>query len=182
MINGKNVYLRMPELTDLQDIYDLVNIEENRSFLNIYRPMSKIEEENWIKDCTDKARTGEKYRFVIIDRKTNKVVGNCEIGSIDSIRRTAEIGITLNTKSQNKGYGPEALILLLKYGFMTLNLNLIEIGAISNNERAIHVYKDKLKFKEDARLRMRHYKNGKYHEDVILSMTREEYNKLYGSE
>jgi RimJ/RimL family protein N-acetyltransferase len=182
MINGKNVYLRMPELTDLEAIYELANIEENRDFLNMYRPLSKIEEESWIKDCTDKARIGEKYRFVVVDKKTNNVVGNCEIGHIDNIRRVAEIGITLNDKSQNKGFGPEALKLLLKYGFMTLNLNLIEIGAISSNDRAIHVYKDKLKFKEDARLRQRHYKNGKYYDDVILSMTREEYDKLYSSE
>ena len=124
----------------------------------------------------------EDDEFVVVDKETNIVVGNCEIGHIDSIRRIAEIGITLNNKYQNKGFGPEALTLLLKYGFMKLNLNLIEIGAISNNERAIHVYKDKLKFKEDARLRMRHYKNGKYYDDVTLSITREEYDKIYGSE
>lgn len=180
MINGKNVYLRLPELTDLEELYELANTEENRDFLNFYRPMSKIEEENWIKSCSDRASKGDAYPFVIIEKDTNKVVGTTDIDNIDKIARTGVLGITIKKEFQNKGYGPETLKLLMKWGFETLNLNLIIIDAISNNERAVHVYKDKLKFKHEATLRSRKYKNGKYYDYHILSMTKEEYEEMYG--
>lgn len=182
MINGKNIYLRMPELSDMEEIYELANNEENRNFLNLFRPMSKTDEESWVRKCTERAANLNAFSFVIVEKKTNNIVGTCGIDHIDMIARNGTIGILLREKFQNKGFGPEAITLLLKYGFMTLNLNLIEIGALSNNERAIHVYKDKLKFKEEARLRERKYKNGKYYDVLILSMTKKEYEQLYGKE
>jgi RimJ/RimL family protein N-acetyltransferase len=182
MINGENVYLRMPELTDLEAIYELANIEENRDFLNFYRPLSKMEEESWIKSCSEKAGKGDSYTFVIIEKNTNKVVGTTDINNIDIIPGTGVLGITIKKEFQNKGYGPETLKLLLKWGFKTLNLNLIIIEAIGNNERAVHVYKDKLKFKHEATLRNRKYKNGKFQDYHILSMTKEEYEEIYGKE
>jgi RimJ/RimL family protein N-acetyltransferase len=180
MINGKNVYLRLPELTDLEAIYELANTEENRGFLNFYRPMSKIEEENWIKHKIEEAGKGNAYVFAIMDKQTNGFLGVCELFNIDKIARLGTIGITLNKKNQEKGMGTEALKLVLKWGFESLNLNLIIIDAISNNERALHVYKDKLKFKHEATLRNRKYKNGKYYDFYILSMTKEEYEEMYG--
>ena len=180
MINGKNVYLRLPELSDLEELYELANIEENRDFLNFHRPMSRIDEDNWIKGVTEKASKGADYGFVIVEKKSQKVVGTTGIHNIKNIERMGTIGITIKKEFQEKGYGPEAIKLLLEWGFNTLNLNLIEIEAFSNNERAIHVYKDKLKFKEEAKLRMRHYKNGKYLDSVVLSMTKKEYEKMYG--
>lgn len=178
MINGKSVYLRLPELSDLEELYELANNEENRSFLNFHRPMSKIDEENWIRGVTEKASKGVDYGFVIVEKKSNKVVGTTGIHNIKQIQRMGTIGITIKKEFQEKGYGPESIKLLLKWGFDTLNLNLIGIEAFSTNERAIHVYRDKLKFKEEARLRMRHYKNGKYLDSVVLSMSREEYDEM----
>lgn len=180
MINGERIYLRLPELSDLEEIYELANIEKNRDFLKFYRPMSKSDIESWIKFLTEKANAGSAYTFVMINKKNNKVMGTTGFDKIEMITRVGDLGITMKKEFQNKEYGTEALKLLMKWGFETLNLNLITIEAFSNNERAIHVYKDKLKFKEDARLRMRHYKNGKYLDNVILSMTREEYNEIYG--
>jgi RimJ/RimL family protein N-acetyltransferase len=168
MINGKNVYLRLPELTDLEELYELANTEENREFLGFYRPMSKIEEENWIKSRTERAGNGSGYTFAIIERKTNKFVGTSDIDGIDKIARTGFLLITLKKEFQNKGYGPEAIKLLLKWGFESLNLNLIIIGAITNNDRSIHVYGDKLKFKLEAKMRDRFYKKGKYY-DIMNS-------------
>ena len=180
MINGKNIYLRMPEMNDLEAIYELANTEENRAFLNMYRPLSKIDEENWIKGVTEKASKGADYGFVIVEKKGNEIVGSTGIHEVNNIAKTGEIGITIRKKFQEKGYGPEAIKILLKWGFNSLNLELIEIGAVGNNERALHVYKDKLKFKHEATLRKRNYKNGKYYDQHVLSMTKEEYEKMYG--
>jgi len=180
MINGENVYLRLPELSDLEVIYKMANIEENRVFLNLSRPLSKMDEESWIKKGTENANNGSAYSYLIVEKKSDKVVGNCLIDIKSNFAKVAEIGLLLDLEHQNMGYGPEAIKLLLKYGFNNLNLNLIVIEAFSNNERAIHVYKDKLKFKEEARLRMRHYKNGKYLDSVVLSMNKEEYEEIYG--
>ncbi len=142
MITGEKVILRMAEKEDLEFVYDLINREENRQYLSVYRPMSKKEEEDWIAGTAQKATAGTDYTFIIIDRKTKKQIGNCGIHSIDTIARHGEIGITIHPKFQNKGYGPDAITTLLRFGFESLNLHMITIAAIETNKRAIHVYKE----------------------------------------
>lgn len=180
MINGENIYLRMPELTDLEEIYKLTNTEENRDFFYFYRPMSKIDEENWIKSMNEEAKKNTAHAFVIVNKNTNEFLGVCKIIDINMINKFGTIGIRLKLNNQDKGIGTEAIKLLLKWGFETLNLNLIVIEAMENNERALHIYKDKLKFKYEGKLRNRFYKNGKYLDYHIFSITKQEYEEIYG--
>ncbi|MGC8924260.1 MAG: GNAT family N-acetyltransferase [Candidatus Micrarchaeia archaeon] len=177
MISGSKVLLRMPEKEDLEFVYDLANAEENRQFVGIYRPMFKKEEEDWITSTMQKAANGTDYVFIIIDKKTKRPIGNCGIHGIDPISRYGRIGI--HPKLQNKGYGTDAIKAILKFGFESLNLHIIYISAIENNKRAIHLYKEKLKFRYEATLRDRHYKNGRYLGEIVFSMTKDEWEKLY---
>ena len=52
---------------------------------------------------------------------------------------------------------------------------MLTIGAIENNGRALHVYRDKLGFTYEGLLRRRKYKDGAYFGEHILSITREEW-------
>jgi RimJ/RimL family protein N-acetyltransferase len=74
----------------------------------------------------------------------------------------------------NKGLGTEAMQLLLKHGFETLNLHRIYLRVFANNPRAIRSY-EKAGFVVDGRLREAHFADGVYIDDLLMSVLRPEW-------
>ena len=80
--------------------------------------------------------------FFIVRAEGDKVIGSIGLHGIDHISRTATFGIFIGEESgRNKGYGTEALRLILDYGFNYLNLNNIKLDVMEFNDRAIACYK-----------------------------------------
>ncbi len=80
-----------------------------------------------------------------------------------------------------QGYGREALLLMLEYGFGILNLHRIELEAYSYNERALHVYEG-LGFKKEGVRREALYYDHEYHDIITMSLLEEEYRKKFRTE
>ena len=89
----------------------------------------------------------KEHHYSIIDLEKNEQVGKCAFTDIDHLNQSGEIGIYIGNKDYwNKGYGTEALTLLLDYGFKALNFHNIQLKVYSFNERAIKSY-EKIGFK-----------------------------------
>ena len=89
----------------------------------------------------------------------------------------AEVGITIGEKEyQGKGYGTEAMEVLLEYGFKTVNLNRIQLRVYEFNSRAIKSY-NKIGFVEEGRMRQGIFIKGKYHDIIFMSILQEEWLK-----
>ena len=67
--------------------------------------------------------------------------------------------------------------LLLEYGFNTLNLNRIDLKVNDFNSRAIKCYQ-KIGFIEEGRMRQSCFRNGKYHDQIIMSVLRSEWKGM----
>lgn len=74
----------------------------------------------------------------------------------------------------NQGYGSEAVRMLLKHGFDTLNLNRIFLRVFEDNPRAIRAY-EKVGFVHEGRLRKAKYRDGQYLDILLMSVLREEW-------
>ena len=64
--------------------------------------------------------------------------------------------------------------LLIAHGFDVLNLHRIELAVYENNPRAMKSY-TKLGFVEEGRLRQKRFKNGRWLDEVIMSILRTEW-------
>jgi RimJ/RimL family protein N-acetyltransferase len=85
------------------------------------------------------------------------------------------VGILIGDKTYwNKGYGTEALKLLLKHGFETLNLNRIFLRVYEDNPRAIHCY-EKVGFVHEGRMRQGRFTKGQFVDILFMSVLREEW-------
>ncbi|MGM1048126.1 MAG: GNAT family N-acetyltransferase [Bacillota bacterium] len=85
------------------------------------------------------------------------------------------MGIVIgNPKLQNKGYGSEAIQLLQKFVFLQLNLNRLQLEVHVYNDKAIKCY-IKCGFKEEGRLRQKHFSNGQYSDVIYMGILREEF-------
>ncbi len=112
------------------------------------------------------------YSFAIELINTAQIIGACGYNIINWKNRSCELGIWLDKTHWNQGYGAEALQILIDFAFDELNLHRIQLSYYSLNERARRCY-DKLGFKQEGVLKDYIYRNGKYHDKVIMSIIRQ---------
>jgi RimJ/RimL family protein N-acetyltransferase len=150
------------------------NDPEVTQYLLMYLPMTKESEEEWY---TEAIRSENKVIFVIIaieDPLHEKPIGNVGI-VVDWKNRVGNLGITIGDKGYwGKGYGTEALQLLIRYGFNTLNLHRLNLDVYAFNERAQKCYR-KVGFREEGKRREAIYINGAYHDLLTLGLLVDEW-------
>ena len=94
---------------------------------------------------------------------------------INWINRSAELGIFIGDKEfRGKGYGTEAIQLLLDYGFRYLNLNSVTLALLGVNERAYNCYL-KCGFKYSGRDRNAIFLNGCYYDKIHMDILASEF-------
>lgn len=115
------------------------------------------------------------YHFNVHLRENDRLIGNVMFKQIDWRSRKAEFGIAIGEKAYwGQGYGTEATQLMVRYGFFELNFNRIELRVASFNTRGIRSY-EKAGFKHEVTRRQALYRNGAYHDVVIMSILAEEW-------
>lgn len=178
MIYGERVRLRSVERTDIPNFVTWLNDPDVTEGLMMYLPISTVEEERWFDGLAN--RPAEERPLAIDIRSGDDWVhvGNCGLFNIELNNRSAEAGIFIGDKTLwNKGYGTEVMLLLLKHGFETLNLNRVFLRVYETNPRAIHSY-EKAGFIHEGRMRQGLYRRGKYHDILLMSILRKEWDAL----
>lgn len=124
----------------------------------------------------------EKQEFLFSEGFAVEVEGNfigfCGLFNYNHTAHNCEIGITIGDREYwGKGYGRDAMRLLVDYGFRMRNLERIWLSTQSNNERAIRCYLA-CGFVEEGRLRRHAWSNGDYHDVVYMGILRPEWEAI----
>jgi len=187
MIYGERIRFRHIEREDLPRFVEWINDPEVRAGLALYLPLSMVEEEDWfegvLKRPAEERPFGIEVRQPASEGQTENwiLIGNCAFFNIDWRNHSSEFGILIGDKSYwNQGYGTEALRLLLRIGFETLNLHRIFLRVYETNPRAIRAY-EKAGFVQEGRQRQAEFKDGRYIDVLVMSMLVAEYDTLVHS-
>lgn len=173
---GDNVYLSPISLDDVEKYAEMVNdikVSIGLGYLS-YTNIIDFESE---KEFLISAKKEKMFAVRLLEN--DNLLGNVGFNSVDLLNRTATMGIMLgNPNYQRKGYGIEAVKLILDYGFSFLNLRNISLSVFEYNEPAYNLYK-KVGFKEVGRLRKALEIMGKTYDVIILDMLKEEFQSVY---
>lgn len=113
--------------------------------------------------------------YLILEKETQKPIGITSLVHIDPQNRNAECIIDIGDKAYwGKGFGKEALKLLLDYAFLEMNLHRVSLRVFSFNENAISLY-EKLGFKREGRSRQAIFREGKWHDILHMGILQEEW-------
>lgn len=177
-LKGDLVYLKKLDKENLEEYWDnLSNCSiESMVFTGTQQVFNKTGVSEYLESISsDRSRMD----FIIFSKESNKMVGEVVINDIYTNNRSANMRISINRKEDfSKGYGSEALLLALNYGFGMLNLHRIELDVFSFNKRAIHVY-EKLGFVREGIKREELYYNNKYYDMILMSMLEDDFRKKY---
>jgi RimJ/RimL family protein N-acetyltransferase len=175
MLYGNRIRLRGDERNDLPKFVEWLNDPEVRRYLSMNLPISQAAEENWFENMLKHPPEEQSLGIEIKNGEDWELIGNCGIFDINWRTRSAEVGLFIGEKScWNKGFGTEVMRLLLRHGFGTLNLNRIFLRVDAENLGGIRAY-EKAGFVHEARLRQADFRDGKYRDDLIMSVLRSEW-------
>lgn len=172
---GDNIYLSPRRVEDAEKFAEWLNDFETTDYIGRSCAIVTVEAE---KEYLEE-HIREEANFVIVNLSNDEIIGTIGLLNINHLSRTATLGIFIGEKlSRNKGYGTEAIRLLLEYGFNYLNLNNIKLDLMEFNERALACYK-KCGFKEYGRRRKCNFINGKYYDTIEMDILKEEFEGNY---
>lgn len=177
MLKGERVILGPIKRENIEYFLKWFNDPEITQYLVIYRPMTRMAEEEWIENLKERENTINFSISVLNEDNIEILIGNCGIHQINWKDRIGVIGIMIGDKEyHNKGFGTEAMSLLVEYGFNTVNLNRLELLTYDFNIRASKSYK-KVGFIEEGRKRQFFWINGRYHDAIMMSILAEEWKR-----
>ena len=110
-----------------------------------------------------------------IEAEDGSLIGDCALCQISWEDRRAGLAICIGDKTRwGHGYGTDATRALVRFGFEEMNLNRIWLTVYADNPRAIRCY-EKVGFVREGVKRQAVYHDGKFVDEVMMSMLREEY-------
>ncbi len=174
---GQLIYLRAIAEDDLRGKYfDWLNDYEVTRFTESGRfPNTPTAMESYYRSVILNAAN---IALAVVEKQTDRHIGNVKIGPINWVHRCAEFGILIGEKDcWGKGYGTEATSLMLRYSFQRLNLHKIVLGVHSGHIGAIRAY-ERAGFRVEGQLREALFLDGSYCDKVLMGVTAEQYAAL----
>ncbi len=171
MLKSENVYLASLTQDDSSIMFKWINSREDVLFNAPYKPISDSQHNRWFESITQR---NDVVIFGIRLIETDELVGSCQLLNINYIHRHAELQIRLGeTARRGKGFGTQAVKLLLDFAFNDLNLQRIYLHVFVTNQRAIRVY-EKVGFVQEGVLRKHVHIDGKYVDLAVMGILRSE--------
>jgi RimJ/RimL family protein N-acetyltransferase len=175
MLNGERVTLRAVRREDLPSYWEFNNDLEVELAGGGDPPMPQSLERlqaDFDRQAAEGGRDGAWFAIEI----EGKFVGQCGLFDFNTTSHTAQLGIAIGDKAYwGRGYGREAVTLLVDYAFRYRNFRRVWLWVHADNERAIRAYRA-CGFLEEGRLREHVYSNGRYVDAVQMGVLRAEWS------
>ena len=102
------------------------------------------------------------------------LVGHVGLWGWQTKDRCATIGIALGREHIGRGYGTDAMRVIVSYGFRELGLHRIQLGVSPFNPAGIRAY-EKAGFAEEGRRREAVWHDGRWYDEVLMSVLEREW-------
>ncbi len=173
-IEGKLITLREFRAEDISPMRAWVTDSQVSRFLSgaFLQPHTWEQTESFLRGILNGDAGG--VNLVIAERESLKYFGQCNLMLIDNTARKAELAIVIGREHHGRGYGYEAINLLLDFGFHQMNLNRVYLKVHEDNARAIRLY-ERVGFAHEGRLRQEMFRDGRYQDLLVMGILRDEF-------
>lgn len=171
----KTVYFRAFEEEDAPSIYQWMNDDELKQLsVGLNKRVCREEVEEWIK-ARNRHNPYQAW-FAICSIDTNEIVGYMSLTDIHYINSSAFFsGIIIGDPNYRDGQAYlESYLFMFEYAFERLNLNRVYGSAISDHKLSVTMAEVMFQ-KTEGVLRQAVFKNGKYHDEIVCAILKDEY-------
>ena len=161
-LKGSLINIRVLNLEDLTFLYSLENNKSLWELSQTHKPFSKKVLQTYLATAHKDIKELKQLRLMITS-KTNEPLGFIDLFNYDVRNKRAGVSIVLIGQYSKKGYGKDALHLLINYSFTELHLHQLYSNVLEGNKASFHLFKsvgfEEIGIKKDWRLYEGHYKN-----------------------
>ncbi|NNE31385.1 MAG: GNAT family N-acetyltransferase [Winogradskyella sp.] len=152
-LKGEHIYLRALEPKDLDFLYAIENDTSLWELSNTQTPYSKLVLRKYLKNAEQDIFEAKQLRLAICNYE-QKLLGLIDVFDFDIKNRKAGIGIIIKDESDRfKGYGKEALTILVNYCFKFLHLHQLYANISEDNLASLNLFEsngfEKIGLKKD---------------------------------
>lgn len=175
---GKNIYLDTLEREDCRALWQAAEWDIGSLTEEPALGLSVEKADEWFEEI--QRLQGSRHIRLGIFLKNGGVIGDAALQNLDYGNRCCSVGIGIaRLADRAKGYGGEALGLLLKYGFGCLGMERITANTLENNGASSHILENH-GFLLEGRERKAVYLGGKKYDRLCYGLLREEYEADFG--
>lgn len=174
-MNNNLIYLRAFEPNDYLTSIAWRNDDEIWSQLGgVKYYVSASYEKKWIEDAIFDSKN---IRLAVCLIENGRYIGNVSITNINSANRSGTSNILIGDHScWGRGIGAEAYRLLLEYAFNERGFHRIEALVLEDNIASLKMHQ-KCGYKIEGTLRDSVFKNGRWQNQVVLSILENEFRQ-----
>lgn len=179
-LTGERAILRSLEMEDLDVFWTwFADREVVKYSLGAWvLPWSKSATATWLNRTLEEKET---LSLGVVEKETQQLIGYAGITAISRVNHSGEYFILLGEKkSWGKGYGTEVTQLIVHYGFASLNLHRIMLTVSSLNTGGVKAYM-RAGFRQEGVLRQACYRDGAYHDKMVMAILRPEWEEQRAS-
>jgi [ribosomal protein S5]-alanine N-acetyltransferase len=168
--------LQLVEITQkyAQSLFEIFSLDEVTKYYGS-ETFTRIEEANKLIEMFQKNYYEKRaYRWGIILKENNQLIGTIGLNGLQLKNKKAEIGYELHPSFWRKGYATEAIREVLRYSLGKLELNRIGAVVYIENKASFNLLTG-LGFSKEGELRDYFFQNNKYHTTHILSLLKSEW-------
>lgn len=173
MLEGKTIRLRLRDKEDVDFLFEFWNnIDYYGDYEAIQPQISKTEVEKRIESSTT-SDAGVVWTWFVIEKKDGTKIGFI-LHFTNQPRGWIELGYALLPLEMGKGYGTEAVQIMVDYLFLTKDIMRVQATTDERNRASQRVL-EKVGFKKEGIVRQSGFMRGEWVSDFLYSILREEW-------
>jgi diamine N-acetyltransferase len=166
-LREKNIYLRALEPEDLDFVYKIENDTSLWHLSDTQTPYSRFLIKQYLENARQDIFEAKQLRLAICTND-DSTIGLIDVFDFNIKNKRAGVGIIIQDESNRcKGYGKEALGLLVNYCFETLHLHQVYANISEDNEASLKLFESN-GFKEVGLLKDWNFDGNTYTNEYVL--------------
>jgi len=129
------------------------------------------------RECWERMRDDPTHLWWCTETTEGQPIGEIGLLAIHPTHHRAELAITIGVQEyRNRGYGAEAIGVLLRHAFETMGLRRVQLITDEDNARGTRCY-EKCGFVREGQLRAHRLRYGKPLDMVVMAVLKEEWSR-----
>ena len=146
-LQGEMIVLRPLRASDADALWESVNDAEGNRLTGTTQQFTRQQIDDW---CATISSVDGRIDLAVTANGSDEYLGEIVLNEIDEVVRSANLRLAMRPGYRGRGYGTEAIQLILGLAFDGLALHRVELDVLSINARAKSLYEN-LGFRVEGR-------------------------------